>query len=116
MVEPHVKEADAIDLSRWLRPGGERRGDGTGQRGQQEAAPVHAGDGKADEREGQPAGGASVRGSLTLCQSHGLRQQARQGVQVERFSDDVEGAAGSGLARWGVQFLWCNRRTSWPQE
>ena len=31
----------AVDLPRLLRPGGERRGEGTGQRGQQEAAAVH---------------------------------------------------------------------------
>jgi len=35
------KEAETRDPSRRLRPGGERRGEGTRQRGQQEAAAVH---------------------------------------------------------------------------
>ena len=38
-----MEEADPLYLPRLLRPRGERRGEGTSQRGQQEAAAVHAG-------------------------------------------------------------------------
>jgi len=38
-----AQEPYPVDLPSLLRVGGERRGEGTGQRGQQEAAAVHAG-------------------------------------------------------------------------
>jgi hypothetical protein len=53
VVRAGIEDTQTVDLPRLLRLGAERRGDGTGQRGQQEAAAVHAGDGRAEEDEGQ---------------------------------------------------------------
>jgi hypothetical protein len=42
MVEAHVKEGDSVDLDRWLRLGGERRGeDAESKRGRERRAYDH---------------------------------------------------------------------------
>ena len=50
-----MKESHSVHLRCLLRPGAERRGEGTGQRGQQEAAAVPYHDGRASARHVQPS-------------------------------------------------------------
>ena len=79
------EKANAVHLPRRLRLGGERHGESTGQRGQQEAAAVHAG--MVGRMGGNVNGGAGFGLASTTGLAGGHRFIANQVLLGQQLSD-----------------------------